>query len=59
MGVTDEQNGTHQTRSKLNTKDASSAIQVVLDQITKALQQGVKVQLLVFGTSEIQELAEP
>lgn len=55
--MTDEQNGTHQTRSKFNKKDANSAIQVVWGQITKALQQGERVQSLVFGTSEVQELA--
>lgn len=56
-GITNEQNGTYQTRSKLNTKDASSAIQVILDQIAKSLQQREKVQLLVFETSEVHELA--
>ncbi|WP_369812009.1 HU family DNA-binding protein [Bacillus mycoides] len=29
-----------------------------MDPITKALQQGEKVQFLVFGTSEVQEGAE-
>lgn len=44
--------------ANLTQKDASSALQAVLNQITKALQQGDKVQLFSFGTFEVRERSE-
>ncbi|CAM4388528.1 DNA-binding protein [Bacillus manliponensis] len=43
------------TNASLSKKDATTSVQVVLDQITQSLQKGESVQLLGFGTFEVRE----
>ena len=42
----------------LSKKDADVAVKAVLDNITDALKNGEKVQLIGFGTFEVRERAE-
>ncbi len=42
----------------LSKKDATAAVNAVVDSITEALKKGEKVQLIGFGTFEVRERAE-
>ncbi|EIT84301.1 DNA-binding protein HU [Fictibacillus macauensis ZFHKF-1] len=43
--------------TELSKKDASQAVDAVMDSITDALKNGEKVQLIGFGTFEVRERA--
>lgn len=44
-------------QTELSKKDATTAVQAVLEEITNALQKGENVQIIGFGTFEVRERA--
>lgn len=46
------------TKAEISKKDATAAVEAVLDAVTAALVNGDKVQLVGFGTFEVKDRAE-